>query len=121
VQAAWSNADLQGLRRLVTPEMLVYFAEELANNTSQGVQNRVEQVTLLNGDLREAWDEAQLQYATAHLRWSAVDYTLRTDRGPGDADAVVEGDPLHPVIAEEMWTFARAHGGHWLLSAIQQV
>jgi len=121
VQAAWSRADLSTLRHLVTPEMLSYFAEELANNTSQGVQNQVEDVTLLNGDLREAWDEGQLQYATAQLRWSARDFTIRAGRNPGDPEVVVEGDPQHPVIAEEMWTFARSHGGHWLLSAIQQI
>ena len=121
VQAAWSNGDLAELRRHATPEMLSYFAEELAENQSRGVVNRVEQVELLRGDLREAWDEGRLQYATSLLHWRALDYTVRSDRHPGDADSVVSGDPRHPSEAAELWTFARSPGGQWLLSAIQQV
>ena len=121
VQAAWSNGDLAELRRHVTPEMLSYFAEELAENQSRGVFNRVEQVELLRGDLREAWDEGRLHYATCLLHWRALDYTVRADRHPGDADYVVAGDPRQPSEAAELWTFARSPGGHWLLSAIQQV
>lgn len=118
MQAAWSNGDLAELRRHVTPEMLSYFAEELAENQSQGVVNRVEQVELLRGDLREAWDEGRLQYATSLLHWRALDYTVRVDRHPGDTDYVASGDPHQPAEAAEIWTFARSPGGHWLLSAI---
>jgi len=121
IQSAWSAGDLTTLRRYVTPEMLSYFSEALSNNASQGVENRVEQVTLLNGDVREAWDEGALQYATALLRWSALDYSVRAGANPGDPGYVVEGSPERPVEAQEMWTFARSPGGHWLLSAIQQV
>lgn len=121
VQAAWSRSDLQQLRHHVTPEMLSYFGEQLAENESQGLANHVEQVELSRGDLREAWDEGRLQYATAYLRWRALDYTVRTDRHPGDPDYLTDGDPQHPTEAAELWTFARSPGGHWLLSAIQQV
>ena len=121
VQGAWSQGDLATLRHYVTPEMLSYFSEQLAENESQGVANHVENVELLRGDLREAWDEGNLQYATAYLQWRAIDYTMRSDRRPGDPAAVVEGDPQHLVEAAELWTFARSPGGHWLLSAIQQV
>jgi predicted lipid-binding transport protein (Tim44 family) len=117
VQSAWSQGDLAALRRLVTPEMLAYFAEELAANQSQGVANHVESVTLAKGDLREAWDEGHLHYATALLHWRAIDYTTRLER----PDVIVDGDPQHPSEAAELWTFARSPGGHWLLSAIQQV
>jgi predicted lipid-binding transport protein (Tim44 family) len=120
VQAAWSAGDLNALRPWVTPEILSYFAEELAENQSQGVINHVEQVELLRGDLREAWDEGRLQYATCLLRWRALDYTVRSGRHPADADAIVDGDPRHPSEAAEIWTFARSPGGKWLLSAIQQ-
>ena len=51
VQAAYSAEDLGKLRKLVTPEMLSYFAEELADNTSRGVVNQVGDVKLLQGDL----------------------------------------------------------------------
>jgi predicted lipid-binding transport protein (Tim44 family) len=121
VQAAWSNGDITELRRHVTPEMLSYFAEELAENQSRGVVNRVEQVVLLRGDLREAWDEGRLHYATCLMHWRALDYTIRADRHPSDSDYVVAGDPRQPSEAAETWTFARSPGGQWLLSAIQQV
>lgn len=121
VQGAWSQGDLGTLRHYVTPEMLSYFSESLATNNSRGVENHVEQVELVNGDVREAWDEGALQYATCLLHWRAIDYTARTDRKPGEPGWLVEGDPQRPSEAQELWTFVRSPGGHWLLSAIQQV
>jgi predicted lipid-binding transport protein (Tim44 family) len=121
VQDAWSNRDLAHMRGLMTPEMLSYFSEELTRNASQGVRNIVANVELLKGDLSEAWDEGDLQYATAYLRWRANDYVVREGRSPGDPDWLVSGDPRRPVEAEEMWTFVRRRGGNWLLSAIQQI
>jgi Tim44-like domain len=121
VQGAWSKGDLRELGHYVTPEMLSYFSEELAANASQGVTNHVEQIELVNGDVRQSWDEGRLHYATCLLRWRGLDYTVRTDRKPGEPGWVVDGDPQRPSDAQEMWTFARTPGGHWLLSAIQQV
>jgi len=121
VQKAWSDGDLGRLRGLMTPEMLGYFSEELTRNASQGVRNIVANVQLLKGDVSEAWEEDDRQYATAYLRWRANDYVARAGGRPGDADSVVSGDPRHAVEAEEMWTFVRRRGGGWLLSAIQQI
>jgi predicted lipid-binding transport protein (Tim44 family) len=121
VQTAWSRGDLAALRRHVTPEMLSYFAEQLAENQSQGVINHVDDVELIKGEVREAWDEGNLQYATALLHWRARDYTVSIESKPGQGELVVGGDPQHASEASEMWTFARSPGGHWLLSAIQQM
>jgi predicted lipid-binding transport protein (Tim44 family) len=121
VQEAWSAGDLARLRRVMTPEMLSYFSEELTRNSSQGVQNIVSDVQLLKGELGESWEESDLQYATAYLRWRAIDYVARLGRSPGDPDYLVSGDPRTPVEAEELWTFVRRRGGNWLLSAIQQI
>lgn len=121
VQEAWSASDLGRLRRLMTPEMLSYFSEELTRNASQGTQNIVADVELLKGDLSESWEEGDLQYATAYMRWRALDYVVRLGRSPGDPNYLVSGDPRTPVEAEEVWTFVRRPGGDWLLSAIQQV
>src|SRR5713101_3917378 len=49
VQEAWSECDLAKMRRLMTPEMLSYFSEELTRNASQGVRNIVANVELLKG------------------------------------------------------------------------
>jgi predicted lipid-binding transport protein (Tim44 family) len=112
VQGAYSAEDLGRLRRLVTPEMLSYFAEELSANASKGVVNRVSDVKLLQGDLAEAWREGDSEYATVAMRFSLNDETVDRESG-----RVVEGGPDE---ATEIWTFMRARGGHWLLSAIQQ-
>jgi predicted lipid-binding transport protein (Tim44 family) len=121
IQDAWSAADLGRLRRLMTPEMLSYFSDELTRNTSRGVRNLVSDVRLVNGELSESWEEGDLQYATASLRWRAIDYVVRLASSPGARDDVVGGDPGVPVEAEEVWTFVRRRGGDWLLAAIQQV
>jgi len=121
VQEAWGRGDLGQMRRLMTPEMLSYFSEELTRSASQGVQNIVSDVRLLKGDVSEAWEEGDLEYATAFMQWSAIDYVVRLDRSPGQPDYIVSGDPKTPTEAEEVWTFVRRRGGDWLLSAIQQV
>jgi predicted lipid-binding transport protein (Tim44 family) len=120
IQGAWTRSDLAELKRYVTPEMLSYFAEELSRNASQGLENRVENVTLVKGDLLEAWQEDGLEYVTAQMRWSAFDYMVRADRSARDPDYVASGTPAQAVEHAEVWTFVRSRGGHWLLSAIQQ-
>jgi len=115
IQSAYGAEDLAALRARVSPEMLSYFAEELARNASRGVVNRVSNVKLLQGDLAEAWREGRVEYATVAMRFALIDTTI--DRASG---RVVEGNPGVPVQATELWTFLRAPGGAWLLSAIQQ-
>src|ERR1700757_744199 len=46
IQAAYSAEDLSALRAKVTPEMLSYFSEQLAGNSSRGLVNRVADVNL---------------------------------------------------------------------------
>jgi predicted lipid-binding transport protein (Tim44 family) len=114
IQAAYSAEDLNALRAQVTPEMLSYLSEELAQNASRGVVNRVSNVKLEQGDLAEAWREGDTEYATVAMRFSLVDRTL--DRASG---RLVDGSDT-PEMVTEVWTFRRARGGAWLLSAIQQ-
>ena len=121
VQEAWGRADLAQMRQLMTPEMLSYFSEELTRNTSQGVQNLVSNVTLVKAELAESWEEGDLEYATAYMRWTALDYTVRLGAAPSTPGALVAGDPRIPTESEEVWTFVRRRGGQWLLSAVQQV
>lgn len=113
VQAAYSAEDLNALRRLVTPEMLSYFSDDLADNASRGVVNQVSDVKLLQGDLAEAWREGGTEYATVAMRFALTDRLVERDSGK-----TVEGGS--PSEATELWTFMRSRGGNWLLSAIQQ-
>jgi uncharacterized membrane protein len=121
IQEAWGRGDLAQMRQLMTPEMLGYFSQEMTRNASQGVENHVSNVTLVKAELTESWEESDLEYATAHMRWTALDYTMRTGAAPSSPGALVAGDPRIPTESEEVWTFVRRRGGNWLLSAIQQV
>jgi predicted lipid-binding transport protein (Tim44 family) len=118
IQSAFGAEDFDRLRALATPEMASYFAEELAGNAKKGLVNRVSDVRFLQGDLSEAWREAQGEYATVAMRFSLID--TMADRVSGK---IVSGDPAAPEQATEVWTFARHVGGtpgDWKLSAIQQ-
>ena len=114
IQAAYSNEDLNGLRQHLTPEMVSYFSEQLSENVSRGVVNKVSGVKLLQGDLAEAWRENGVDYASVAMRYALVDRFL--DRTSG---RLVDGSET-PEEVTEVWTFMRAGGGRWLLSAIQQ-
>jgi predicted lipid-binding transport protein (Tim44 family) len=112
LQTAYGQEDLGKLRSLATPEMVSYFAEELAENASRGVQNRISDTKLLQGDLAEAWREGDTDYASVAMRYALNDQLV--DRASG---RMVEGGRDE---ATEVWTFRRNRGGNWMVSAIQQ-
>jgi predicted lipid-binding transport protein (Tim44 family) len=112
IQTAYGKEDLTALRARLTPEMLSYFSEELAQNAGQGVINQIADVKLLQGDLAEAWREGNDEYATVAMRYSLNDTLV--ERATGRVKQI------EPSEATELWTFRRARGGEWLLSAIQQ-
>lgn len=114
IQSAFSNEDINGMRARMTPEMLSYFSEELSENASRGVVNKVSGVKLLQGDLSEAWREGSVEYASVAMRFALIDQMV--DRSSGRP---VSGSET-PQEVTELWTFMRASGGRWVLSAIQQ-
>jgi predicted lipid-binding transport protein (Tim44 family) len=89
--------------------------DELNDNASRGVVNKLSNVTLNQGDLAEAWREGATDYATVAMRFGITDVML--DKATGK---VVEGDPTKIEEATELWTFRRDQGGSWKISAIQQ-
>jgi predicted lipid-binding transport protein (Tim44 family) len=113
IQAAYSAEDLAAMRVKVTPEMLSYFSEQLSGNASRGLVNRIADVKLLQGDLAEAWREGGTDYATVAMKFALTDSMVERASG-----RVVEGGGRSEIT--ELWTFMRARGGDWLLSAIQQ-
>lgn len=115
VQEAFGREDHAALRRFVTPEMVSYLSEELADNAKNGLRNDVSDVTLVQADIAEAWREGDRDYATAAMRYESRN--VMRDRETG---AIVEGDADHPSEATELWTFVRQNGSDWQLSAIQQ-
>ncbi len=114
VQDAWSRQDLATLRRISTPEMERYFAQDLSDLKARGWTNVAKDVRLEAGDLSEAWNENGQDYATVAMRFSLIDIT--TDA----TGKVVEGNPHERETATELWTFTRRAGTPWVLSAIQQ-
>lgn len=112
VQTAYGKEDLNALRSRVTPEMLSYYSDELAHNASNGDVNQISDIKLLQGDLSEAWREGNDEYATVAMRYSLNDRIVARDDG-----RLIEQLPSE---ATELWTFRRARGGQWILSAIQQ-
>lgn len=115
VQAAWSSQDMARLRTLATAEVVEEFSTELEEDAGRGVVNRTGSVKLLQGDLSESWSEGERDYATVAMRYELTDVTTETSTG-----RVVDGDAERLVEATELWTFVRAGGQHWQLSAIQQ-
>lgn len=118
VQEAYGRGDRIALSRLVTPDMANQFNAELDHDARQNAVNRLSNVTLLQGDLSEAWREAGAEYATVAMRYSLIDVTV--DKASGK---VLDGDPAKPQEATEVWTFVREPGAKtdgWVLSAIQQ-
>jgi len=115
LQSAYAREDYEALRRITTPEMMGYLAEELGSNASKGVRNEVYDVKLLSGDIAEAWREGSDQYATVSLKYESRD--IVRDRATGQ---IVSGDDKITAVTE-VWTFVRRGSGPWLVSAIQEV
>ncbi|ACB93988.1 Tim44 domain-containing protein [Beijerinckia indica] len=116
IQSSFSNEDLNGLRLLTTPEMASYFAEEIAGNATKGFVNKISDVKLLQGDVAEAWREANGEYATVAMRFSLTDRMIERASG-----RIVSGGT--PEQVTEIWTFFRPLGAtpaDWKLAAIQQ-
>ena len=118
IQTAYAREDVDALGDMTTPEMLSYFAQDLADEKREGVRWEVSNVKLLQGDLSEAWQEPGTDYATVAMRFSMNEVKL--DRTTG---RVVSGDRNTPEEVTEIWTFRRDHrtlAEGWKLSAIQQ-
>jgi predicted lipid-binding transport protein (Tim44 family) len=112
IQAAWSNEDVAKLHTLATPEMVSYLANDIEANKARNVINKTSDVKLLQGDLAEAWREGDTDFASVAMRFSLIDRDI--DRTTGRAVGDQSGE------ATEVWTFLRARGAGWELSAIQQ-
>jgi len=122
VQNAWSNQNMDELKKLVTPEIAKYFSDSLAQNVSQGIANKVEDVDVTMVEISESWKEGEMEYATAIIEFSSFDYMVNLNRNPADFDYIVEGGNRNLVMACEAWTFARyGSTGNWILSAIAQI
>ena len=118
VQTAYGRRDQTALATRTTPELLSYFAAELAEHETNGVRNELGQPKLLQGDLAQSWRESHSEYATVAMRYALTDATIESATG-----RVVSGSRTEPQEVTEVWTFQRPLAGksrQWELSAIQQ-
>jgi len=118
IQTAYGSGSVDALSPLMTPEVLSYFAAELADNERQGLVNEVSSPRLLQGNLSEAWHEPGGDYASVAMRYAILDVTVEKATG-----RIVDGSRNQPTEVTEVWTFRRAPGGKpqdWELSAVQQ-
>lgn len=116
IQAGWMRRDPEGLRPLLTDEMLRIFRDQIEASRRKGEMNKLENITVRSVEITEAWQEHGQDYATVRFLANLLDYTVSDATG-----AVVAGSNSEPVKFEEFWTFTRPVGPNpWRLTAIQQ-
>jgi len=117
LQDAFGHEDYARLRAITTPEVMSYLAEELSDNATHGRRNEVTGTRLLDGEVSEAWNEGDADYATIVMRYESTD--VMRDRA---TNAVLPGSGTTPTETTELWTFVRPAGAWsgWKVSAIQE-
>jgi predicted lipid-binding transport protein (Tim44 family) len=117
VQKAWDERDVERLRELVGPDLMVEWSRRLADFERRGWHNRVQltqapeaqYVGLVN---REDDDEDRVTVLIACGMSSYVQ--------TGDGQKIMkDGQSDELVSVTEYWTLAR-HAGHWMVVSIEQ-
>lgn len=119
VQSAWSEGNIALIRAHVTPEMADHYNDALAQNSRNGIESRVEQVSEVRVERLRDWAEDGLQFASARMRWRALDYLIDVAKTPDEAGYVIDGSADEPVDCEETWTFVRVPDGAWVLTDVE--
>lgn len=115
LQGGWTRRDLSAVSGLLTDEMRATLQADADALKAKGRINRLENISVRNVEITEAWQESGQDYVTVLFLASLLDYT--TD----EKGKVLSGSDAVPVKFEEFWTFTRPVGpGAWRLAAIQQ-
>jgi len=115
LQGGWTRRDLSPVSGLLTDAMRATLQADADALKAKGQTNRLENISVRNVEITEAWQESGQEYVTVLFQANLLDYT--TD----EAGKVLSGSDTVPVKFEEFWTFTRPVGpGAWRLSAIQQ-
>ena len=114
IHDARMSRDVGSLRDRVTPQLYGELRARSERSRSLGHASHVEQIEI-RAEVTEAWHEDGLDYVTAYVDGSMLDYTV--DEATG---ALVEGSNTTPENVDAFWTFTRPAGlNPWMLSAIQ--
>jgi len=115
LQGGWTRRDLSPVSGLLTDEMRATLQADADALKAKGQINRLENISVRNVEITEAWQESGQDYVTVLFQANLLDYTTT------EAGKVLSGSDAVPVKFEEFWTFTRPVGpGAWRLSAIQQ-
>jgi len=116
IQGAWNKQDTTALGALCGTELMQNWHEELSQQRARGQQNRMENISLRESEISEAWTENGADFITVRLHANLLDYTVESNTGK-----VVSGSDSEPIEFEEYWTFSRPVGPNsWKLTAVQQ-
>ncbi|MHB8830377.1 MAG: Tim44 domain-containing protein [Syntrophales bacterium] len=116
IQGAWANRDMEGVRVLLTDEMLRTLQKDAEELRAAKRINRLDNIAVRSVNIAEAWQQGGEDFITVRFLANLLDYT--TNEQTGD---VVSGSRTEPVKFEEYWTFTRPVGSQtWELSAINQ-
>lgn len=116
VQGAWTRRDLSSVRGILGKEVSDTLDEDLSALRRSGKINRLENISVRDVNVGEAWGDDGLDYATVRFTANLLDYTVDEK-----SNAVLEGSDSTPVKFEEDWTFARGLGAKWQLVGIDQI
>ena len=115
LQGGWTRRDLSPVSGLLTDEMRATLQADADALKAKGQINRLENISVRNVEITEAWQESGQDYVTVLFQANLLDFTTT------EAGKVLSGSDAVPVKFEEFWTFTRPVGpGAWRLSAIQQ-
>lgn len=115
LQGGWTRRDLSPVSGLLTDEMRATLQSDADALKAKGQINRLENISVRNVEIAEAWQEAGQDYVTVHFQANLLDYN--TD----EAGKILCGSDTDPVKFEEFWTFTRPIGsGAWRISGIHQ-
>ncbi len=116
IQGAWTRRDLTPVRGLLGKEVAETLDEDISALRRAGKINRLENISVRDVSVGEAWGDDGLDYATVRFAANLLDYTVDEK-----TNAVLAGSDSTPVKFEEDWTFARGLGSKWQLVGIDQV
>lgn len=114
LQGAWTRRDLSSVGEWIDRELLTELNEDLRELKEKKQINRLENIAIRSIELRDAWTEPGMEFATMRILASLLDYHVEEG-----TEQIVDGSNYIPVKFEEDWVFCRLTGDvHWKLCSI---
>ncbi len=116
IQGGWTRRDLNGVRHLLTQEMLGILGRDLEELIAKKQMNKLENIAVREVEIVEAGQERGEDYISVRIYANLLDYVVDEKSGQ-----VISGSSSDPVKFIEYWTFTRNVGEkNWVLAGITQ-